>query len=90
MADRVRYLKATDEGVRTMGNVFDEIRAEGVEQGLKEGMKEGAKEGAKQGAEKKLLEDVRNLVAELDLLPERALEVLHVPVEDRPRILSML
>ena len=45
LAERVRFLKKDDEGVKDMCKIFDEIREEGVREGLEEGREEGRAEG---------------------------------------------
>lgn len=78
MYPNVRYLKRDPEGVREMCRISEEIFNEGVEQGIE------------QGARDKLLENVRNMVKNLRITAQQALDVLDVPESDRPGIIAML
>ena len=49
MRETVRYFKKTKEGIRTMCEIFDEIREEGREKGREEGIEIGEKRGEKRG-----------------------------------------
>lgn len=48
LAERVRYLKETKEGVRDMCKIMEDLREEGKEEGRKEGRKEVREENAVQ------------------------------------------
>ncbi len=78
VSERVRYLKRTPEGVRQMCEVFEEIRREGIE------------EGERQGSERRLLENLRSLMANLQVPAQEAMRLLSVPEDQRARYMAML
>ena len=48
----VKRYKETEEGIKTMCTVMEELRNEGMQQGIQQGIKEGIKQGNKQGMQK--------------------------------------
>ena len=47
-------------------------------------------EGRVEGATEATLHNLRNLMHELSLSPERAMDILHIPAADRPHYLQLL
>ena len=71
-----------------------EGRAEGREigraEGRAEGREEGRAEGRAEGVEQTTVQNLRHLMNDLSLSPERAMDVLHIQTEERGRYLSLL
>ena len=67
-----------------------EGRAEGREIGRAEGREEGREEGRAEGAEQATVQNLRHLMSDLSFSPERAMDVLHIPTDERGRYLSLL
>jgi hypothetical protein len=86
MAERVRFLKRTEEGVSEMCEIFDEIRREGVQEGLKEGIDIGRSEGRSE----QVLASARSLMEGLSVGVNRALELLGVSEQERPHYQELL
>ena len=86
MAERVRYLKRTEEGVSEMCEVFDEIRQEGVQ----EGIDIGRSEGIDIGRSEQVLASARSLMESLSVGVTRALELLGVSEQERPHYQELL
>ena len=51
---------------------------------------EGRTEGRMEGAAEATLHNLRSLMHELSLSPDRAMDILHIPAADRPRYLQLL
>ncbi|MBR1672844.1 MAG: PD-(D/E)XK nuclease family transposase [Fretibacterium sp.] len=54
LADRTRYFKENEEGIREMSSASEELREEGRREGEKRGRKEGLKEGKMEAAQRML------------------------------------
>ena len=52
LAERVRELKETQEGVEFMCREMEQIYSEGMEKGIEEGIEKGIEKGIKKGIEK--------------------------------------
>jgi hypothetical protein len=78
LADRVRYFKENEEGVAAMCEVWEEIRQEGIEQGIERGI------------EQDKLQVLRSLMGKMRLSAERAMELIDVPEDERPRYQALL
>lgn len=76
LAERARYLKETEEGVREMDDVGDEIFREGMEAGLKEGREQGLEQGLEQGRDAA----IAKLVADGRYRPKRSRPSLRRPL----------
>ena len=67
-----------------------EGRMKGRAEGLAEGRAEGRAEGLEQGRITAYAEATHNLMKAQDLAPESAMDVLGVPVDERPSIIALL
>lgn len=74
LAERARYLKETEEGVREMDDVGDEIFREGMEAGLKEGREQGLEQGRDAA--------IAKLVADGTLPPEKIAAIFETAIEE--------
>ena len=70
--------KRTEEGIRQMCQVFDEIRAE------------GKAEGRAEGRENALVGSIRSLMENMKMTAQQAMEVLGIAPEERGKLMSML
>jgi len=78
LAERVRYLKTDEHGVMKMCNIMEEIRENGREVGREEGKMEG------------LIAAARSLMETLHCTKEKAMELLKIPADLRPKVLALL
>jgi hypothetical protein len=78
LRERVQYLRQSEEGVREMCRISDEIRDEGIEIGRRQGLEQG------------LLDSLRNLMETAHWSARQAMDALRVPEAKRGRLLSML
>ena len=62
----------------------------GLAEGRAEGRDLGLAEGRAEGTQQAMLQSLRHLMEELSLSPERAMEVLHIPANERGRYLARL
>ena len=67
-----------EEGIQTMGGVFEEYGKEMLDKGVKE------------GAKKNLLENVKALMSNLNFTIEQAMDALSVPLEERDSVKSSI
>lgn len=75
LADRVRYFKRTEKGVRSMCKIMEDFGREVAE--------EVTKQVTKQVTEQKILEHIKMLIKNLNLTLEEAMDALNIPSEDR-------
>ena len=61
-----------------------------IEKGIQKGMQQGIQQGIGQGREEERIASVRNLMQNLHMTAEDAMEVLNIPQEDRDRIKQAL
>ena len=83
-----KILKEYEDIARSEGR--EEGRAEGRAEGRIEGMAKGREEGMAQGREDNLLSNLRNLMKNMRLTAEQAMDALSVPEENRPKYLAVL
>ena len=62
----------------------------GMRHARRTGLAEGRAEGRAEGAEQATVQNLRHLMSDLFFSPERAMDVLHIPTEERGRYLSLL
>ena len=86
LRERVQYLKKSEEGVREMCRISDEIRDEGIEIGRRQGLEQGLEQGLKQG----LLNSLRSLMETAHWSAQQAMDALKVPEDQRARYLAMI
>ena len=58
--------------------------------GMRHARRTGLAEGRAEGVEQTTVQNLRHLMSDLSLSPERAMDVLHIPTEERGRYLSLL
>ena len=66
------------------------LREEGVEEGLERGRAEGRAEGKTEGKTEGKAEAARSLMETLHCTKEKAMELLKIPAELRPKVLALL
>lgn len=93
----VAEIKASEEvGVKFMQRWEEEalIRHEGIEEGRKEGLQEGRKEGIiegmKKGQEDERLSSIKNIMVNLKLTADEAMDALKIPAGERKKYMTML
>ncbi len=64
----------------------EEIKEMFKKEGKIEGIEEGKKEGIKEGIEESRIISVKNMIQELNITLERAMDILKIPVGDRKKI----
>ncbi len=97
IVDRVGRVKASEKvGVLYMQKWEEEVimkqqaEKEGFDNGFKRGMEQGMEQGMKQGMEQERLEVIKNLMKNLKLTAEKAMESLGIPESDYDKYLSRL
>ena len=86
LADRVRYWKESDEGVRKMCQIIEDMRREERQRGIEQGLEQGIEQGLEQG----LLGSIRSLMETTHFSVQEIFGLLKVPKDDQPKYLAML
>jgi predicted transposase YdaD len=81
LVERVRFIKY-GEGKMEMCEIFDQVKEMGREEGLAEGLVEGKAEG--------IILSLKNLIHNAGVSKEQALQMLGIPMEERPTYLTKL
>ena len=87
---RVHYFKQTAEGKVEMSDLFDEYMLEAEARGKAEGRAEGIAEGELVGLAKGVLQSLGNLMTNLGLTADAAMDALGIPQDDRADYLAKL
>ena len=82
LADRVRYFKETEEGASAMCEAMELLTDEAEKRGMERGME--------QGKESERIFSIRNIMANLQLTAEKAMDVLSIPKSEQARYKAML
>ncbi|MBO7675720.1 MAG: hypothetical protein J6S63_12045 [Atopobiaceae bacterium] len=98
LADGVRYWKRSEEGVRKMCKIIEDMRREerqrgidmGIERGIEQGIEQGINMGIEQGVERGVLGSIRSLMETTQYSVQEILGLLKVPKDDQARYLAML
>ena len=90
LADRVRYFKETEEGASAMCEAMELLTDEAEKRGMERGMERGRERGLQQGKESERIFSIRNIMANLQLTAEKAMDVLSIPKSEQARYKAML
>ena len=94
LAERVRYFKETEEGVSKMSKAMEELArdfaGEFAREAEKRGEKRGMQRGMQRGMETERIFSIRNIMANLQLTAEKAMDVLAIPKAEQERYKAML
>jgi hypothetical protein len=82
LKNTIKPLKETEEGAKLMGNIVDEI--------LAEGRAEDEARGEARGRIAGVLDSLKALIANGNYPPEQAMNLLNVPQADRAKLLAQL
>lgn len=63
---------------------------QGIERGIEQGIEKGIEQGIEQGIEKNRIESIKNLMSNLSLSAEDAMDALGISVQDRERLNRLL
>ena len=69
---------------------ISEERQEAMQEGRAEGRTEGRAEGRAEGRTDERMSNIRQLIAKLKMSAEQAMDVLDVPMSERPRYRELL
>ncbi len=86
----VKYMQTWEEKIIEREKALAEGIAIGEQQGIAIGEERGIAIGEQRGFDAGTLSAIRNLMANLNLSAEKAMEALAVPIEDRDRYLAQL
>lgn len=91
--EEIRNIKI--KGQERMGYMFfadriSEERQEAMQEGRAEGRTEGRAEGRAEGRTDERMSNIRQLIAKLKMSAEQAMDVLDVPMSERPRYRELL
>lgn len=81
LADRVRYWKESEEGVREMCEIMENMREEARQEGIQQGIQQGVQQG--------VVASARCLAERMGIAMQEALEYVGVPEPERARYLAM-
>lgn len=63
---------------------------EGMKRGMEEGLKQGIEQGLKQGIEQTSLQNLKNLMKNMNLTAEQAMEILQISASEREKYMKLL
>ena len=78
-SERKNQFKNTEEGVMAMSNKIQNLLDESEEKGRREGRQEGRREGRQET----IIASIKNLMSNLKLTLEQAMDALSIPQSDR-------
>lgn len=90
LADRVRALKETTEGVGHMCRELEQLYLDGKNEGIELGIAQGIEQGIGQGTVLAKLSDIKNIMEALGLTIEAAMTILKVPEKERQTYTNLL
>ena len=90
LAERVRYFKETEEGVSKMSKAMEELARDFAGEFAREAEKRGMQRGMQRGMETERIFSIRNIMANLQLTAEKAMDVLAIPKAEQERYKAML
>ena len=82
LADRVRALKETPEGVDNMCRELEQLYLDGEKRGIEKGIEKGIEEG--------VASSLKNVMAALGLSIEAAMDILRIPEDERANYMELL
>ena len=82
LADRVRALKETPEGVDNMCRELEQLYLDGEKRGIEKGIEKGIEEG--------VASSLKNVMAALGLSVEAAMDILRIPEDERANYMELL
>jgi len=80
-AEKVRYHKEQEGGVRTMCRIVEDYAKERAAEARKIALAEGLKRGLKRGVQENAIANAKNLLIETDLSPEKIAKCCSLPLE---------
>lgn len=86
LADRVRALKETPEGVDNMCRELEQLYLDGEKRGIEKGIEKGVEKGIEKGVASSL----KNVMAALGLSIEAAMDILRIPEDERANYMKLL
>ena len=94
LSDRMKYLKSTNEEVIKMCNIVEEYTAKKVAEAAAEAAarskEEGMREGIMQGERATNLNNIRNIMRNMHLSAEKAMEAIGIEQSQYKQYLSLL
>ena len=76
------------EGQVDMCKAIDEMRKESRSEGRQEGIQEGRREGMREGKDEGILSSLKNLMSNMNLTLQQAMDALGIPAADRPKYMA--
>lgn len=86
LADRVRALKETSEGVDNMCRELEQLYLDGEKRGIEKGFEKGIEKGIEKGVASSL----KNVMAALGVSIEAAMDILRIPEDERANYMELL
>ena len=90
LSDRMKYLKSTNEEVIKMCNIVEEYTAKKVAEAAARSKEEGMREGIMQGERATNLNNIRNIMRNMHLSAEKAMEAIGIEQSQYKQYLSLL
>ena len=90
LSDRMKYLKSTDEEVIKMCNIVEEYTAKKVAEAIARSKEEGMREGLMQGERATNLNNIRNIMRNMHLSDEKAMEAIGIEQSQYKQYLALL
>ena len=88
--DVVRYYKVEQEGREIMRDLWDETIREQYNEGVQQGIQQGVQQGVQQGTYNSRTEALKNIMKNLKLTAEQAMDAMGIPQEERGKYIAML
>ena len=82
--------KAIRDYISGMRSSQREGMKRGMEEGLKQGIEQGIEQGLKQGIEQTSLQNLKNLMKNMNLTAEQAMEILQISASEREKYMKLL
>jgi len=82
--------KAIRDYISGMRSSQREGMRRGMEEGLKQGLEQGLEQGLKQGIEQTSLQHLKNLMKNMNLTAEQAMEILQISAADQEKYAKLL
>lgn len=90
LSDRMKYLKSTNEEVIKMCNIVEEYTAKKVAEAAARSKEEGMREGIMQGERATNLNNIRNIMRNMHLSAEKAMEAIGIEQSQYKQYLALL
>ena len=86
----IQMTRTMEKEVSVMCNLSAGVEAKGMAKGMVKGIEKGIAKGIEEGVTKTYLASIKSLMEEMSMSAEKAMSVLRIPEEERPKYLELL